>query len=233
MSEVEKLVRSINSYFKNQNVVYELMDEAKIDIYKIKGMNNALSNSQGTAAISNRIQAANLIKNFNNALVMDTADEYEQKQMAFAGLSDLLKQIREGIASDLKMPVTKLFGISSAGFNSGEDDIENYNSMIESEIRAKVKFVLMDIIDLVCINLFGVEADDLRISFPELRMLKSDEAELVKNHQFNRAIQMYQVGLISADEMREAVNKAQLLPITVDKDAPVGDIIDMNLAETE
>ena len=31
---------------------------------------------------------------------------------------------------NLKMPITKLFGISAAGFSSGEDDIENYNSMI-------------------------------------------------------------------------------------------------------
>src|SRR5574343_30614 len=33
MSEVERLVAPMNKYFKNQNVIFELLDEAKIDVY--------------------------------------------------------------------------------------------------------------------------------------------------------------------------------------------------------
>jgi len=39
LSEVERLVKSFNDYLKNGNVLYELMDEAKIDVYRIKGFN--------------------------------------------------------------------------------------------------------------------------------------------------------------------------------------------------
>jgi len=66
---------------------------------------------------------------------MDMKDDYEQKQITFTGLSDVLSQIRYGIAADVKMPMAKLFGMSASGFNSGEDDIENYNAMIESSVR--------------------------------------------------------------------------------------------------
>ena len=38
MSELERLVRDLNQYLKNQDVIFELLDEAKIDVYKIKGL---------------------------------------------------------------------------------------------------------------------------------------------------------------------------------------------------
>lgn len=220
MSEIERLVRSLNQYMKNQDVVFELMDEAKIDIYKISGFNTSLMNASGTQQISQRIQNANLIKNYNNAITMDAKDEYDQKTMAFTGLAEMLIQIRLGIAADLKMPVTKLFGMSAAGFSSGEDDIENYNSMIEGEVRGKVKFMLLDILQIACQKVCGVIPDDLMIEFPSLRILDAVQEEEVKNHQFNRVLSAFESGLIQDFEAKEGINKDSLLPIEIDETAP-------------
>lgn len=223
MSEVEKLVRSINQYMKNQDVIFELMDEAKVDVYKIDGFNDALATEGGTQAVAQRIQLANQLKNFQSAITMDVSDDYEQKQMNFTGLSELLKGIREGIAADLKMPVTKVFGISSAGFNSGEDDIENYNGMIESEIRSKSKYAVVDVLCLICQNIFGVIPDDLSIEFPELRMMSTEQQELAKTNEFNRIMSSYQSGLSDGKTAKEAINKAELLPVDLDEDTEVGE----------
>ncbi len=220
MSELERLVRSLNQYMKNQDVIFALLDEAKVDVYKMEGFNSALLTSGGTAAVSKRIQGANLIKNYNHALTMDAKDDYIQKQIAFTGLAEVLTQIRQGIAADLKMPVTKLFGISAAGFNSGEDDIENYNSMIEGEIRAKVKYVVVDALQIVCQKLFGFIPEDLQIIFNPLRILSAVEEEEVKNHQFNRVMSAYESGLIMDTEAKEGINKDSLLPVEIDETAP-------------
>lgn len=219
MSELERVVRSINKYFKHQDVVFELLDEAKVDVYKMKGFNSALLTSGGTAKVSERIQHANTIKNFQSALTMDAEDEYEQKQMSFAGLSEMLKDIRQGLAADLKMPMTKLFGVSSSGFNSGEDDIENYNTMLESEIRAKTKFMCVDMINICCALKFGFVPDDLKIHFLPLRILNAPEEEEVKNHKYNRLMSSYQSGVIDRKTWAEGVNKDNLLPIEVDENA--------------
>lgn len=212
MSELERLVRSLNQYMKNQDVVFELLDEAKIDVYKVKGMNSALLTDGGTDSLSRRIMMANSIKNYLNAITMDSEDEYEQKQMNFTGLGDMLTQIRQGVAADLKMPITKLFGVSAAGFNSGEDDIENYNSMIEGEVRAKIKFIIMDMIGICCQLKFGFVPDDLKITFKSLRILSAEQEENVKNAQFNRVISSWQSGLIETKEAKESINKGSLLP---------------------
>jgi phage-related protein (TIGR01555 family) len=227
MSELERLVRSLNQYMKNQDVVFDLLDEAKVDIYKMKNFNSALMTPEGTTNVSKRIQSANMIKNYNNALTMDTDDEYEQKQINFAGLSDMLIQIRQGIAADLKMPVTKLFGISAAGFNSGEDDIENYNSMIESEIRSRVKFIVLDMIAVCCQRMFGMVPDDMKIEFPPLRILGADQEQQVKDRKFNRVMSALSTGVIKAKEAKQAINKDGLLPIEIDESDELGQPIEI------
>lgn len=220
MSELERLIRSLNQYMKNQDVIFELLDEAKIDVYKIKGFNSALLNAGGTNAIAKRIQGANIIKNYNHALTMDKEDDYAQKQINFTGLAEVLIQIRQGIAADLKMPVTKLFGISAAGFNSGEDDIENYNSMIEGEIRSKIKFIVVDVLQIVCQKVLGYMPEDLQIIFNPLRILNAKEEEEVKNHQYNRVASAYQLGLIADTEAKHAINRDSLLPVEIDETTP-------------
>lgn len=216
MSEVERLVRSLNQYLKNQDVVFELLDEAKIDIYKISGFNSALMSNTGTQKVAERIQGANQLKNYTNALTMDANDDYEQKTMTFAGLAEMLTQIRIGIASDVKMPLTKLFGLSASGFNSGEDDIENYNSMVESSVRSRSKYVVSDVVSVISMKLFGFVPDDLQIGFHPLRELSSEQEQNVKNSQFNRAMNAYQSGVADIAETKESINKNELLPTSLD-----------------
>jgi phage-related protein (TIGR01555 family) len=214
MSELERVVRSINSYLKNQDLIFELLDEAKIDVYQLNGFNTAMLTSQGTRVAEKRVQTANTLKSYLNALVLDTNDKYEQKQLSFSGLSEILNQIRQGVAADLKMPLTKLFGVSAAGFNSGEDDIENYNSMIESEVRSKAKNVVIEVLEVCCQKLFGFVPDDLGIEFKSLRILSAEQEENMKNSKFNRLIQAVTNGLATPEQFMIGCNNDDLLSVT-------------------
>ena len=129
----------------------------------------------------------------------------------------MLLQIRQDLAADLRMPMTKLFGISSVGFNSGEDDIENYNAMIESEIRSKCEYELVTLLQVLCQKTFGKTIPDLSITFNPLRILNAKEEEEVKDSQYNRVISAFSAGLITAQEAKEGLNKDSLLPVEVDE----------------
>lgn len=217
MSEIERLVRSFNQYLKNQDVVFELMDEAKVDVYKITGFNELLMTPGGTEKVAARIQAGNIVKNYNNAITMDAKDEYEQKTLSGTFLPDMLVQIRIGIAADVKMPVTKLFGMSAAGFSSGEDDIENYNAMLEGQIRSKCKNALIEVLKICCQLKFGFVPDDMKLEWNSLRILSGEEEEKVKNHQFDRVLSAYKEGLMKPKQAMEAINIAGLLPLEIDE----------------
>jgi len=196
MSEGERMLRDLNNYLKTQDVLYEILDESKIDIYKIKGLANKLLTAGGTQAISARIKAANEVKSYINALVLDAEEEYEQKTLTFAGLADVMRENRIGVASSLRMPMTKLFGLSASGFSTGESDLDNYNEMVQSEIQAKMRPQIRQCIELACANLWGY-VPEFRFKFPPLKVLPALEAEQIKASEVNRVCMLYDRGLIT------------------------------------
>lgn len=216
LSVVEVLVRSINQYLKANDLTFEVLDEFKIDIYKIKNLTSTLLSAEGVAAVHNRIRIANAQKNFQNAITMDSEDDFAQKELKFEGLAETMVGIRMQVASDLRMPLTKVFGISATGFSSGEDDIENYNAMVESSIRQPAKPHMITMAKLRCQVLFGYIPDDLTADFKPLRILSSEQEENVKNAQFNRALAAAQAGYMSQKEFKDGCNQKDLLPIQLD-----------------
>jgi hypothetical protein len=206
----------MNQYLKATNLIFEVLDEFKVDVFKIKNLANTLLSPNGDAKIRQRVALANQQKNYQNAITMDAEDDYVAREIGFGGISETMAGIRMQIASDMRMPLTKVFGISAAGFSSGEDDIENYNAMVESQVRTKSKFEILRIIELRCQKMFGFVPDDLTIDFKPLRILSAEQEENVKTQQFSRILQAKQAGEISSLEFREAVNKANLLPMKLD-----------------
>jgi len=217
-SIVEPLVRPINQFLKAQTLTFEVLDEFKVDVYKIKNLVNTLLNADGENLVKKRVALANAQKNYQNAVVMDSEDDWDHKQLSFTGMAEVMKEIRMQIASDMRMPLTKLFGISAAGFNSGEDDIEVYNAMVESQVRNKLKYDLLRICEIKCQKLFGFIPDDISISFKPLRVLSATDEETVKTQKFARLMQAKAAGEITTLEFRDACNKGDLFDVTLDTD---------------
>lgn len=218
-SIVEKLVRSINQYIKATDLGFEVLDEFKLDVYKIKNLVNTLLSPNGEQKIRARVQMANLQKNYQNAVVMDAEDDFDHKQLSFAGLAEAMAGIRKQVASDMRIPSTKLFGSSEGGGslgNSDQNDMENYNSMVESEVRDKIKYEILRILEIKCQKMFGYVPDDLKIKFKPLRVLSAVDEETVKTQKFNRALQARSAGEITTLEFRETCNKGNLLEISLD-----------------
>lgn len=219
MSEVERLVRDLNQYLKNQDLVFELLDEAKIDVFKISGFNSSVATDPTGQKAARRVQAANKGKDYQNAIVLDSADEYEQKQIQFTGLAEMLQEIRRGIANSLRMPMTKIFGQSPEGMSAtGESDIENYNSMIEGEIRTKCTYVIVQMLKLDCQKLFGFMPDQIQIEYKPLRILDAEQEENVKDKQFSRLMQLHDKMLLTANEFKKQCNLAGLTPVEMNID---------------
>lgn len=225
-SVAEMLVRSINQYLKGTDLGFEVLDEFKLDIFRVKNLVQTLMLPDGTEAVQKRIQLMNMTKNYQNAIVLDSEDAYEQKQLTWSGLAEAMGGIRIQVAADMRMPLTKLFGISAAGFNSGEDDIEVYNAMVESTIRNKCKRGLLTMVQLRSMQKFGMVPDDLAINFKPLRVMSSEQEENVKTQRFNRVLAAKSAGELTSEEFRDAVNRDHLLPIQLDTS-------DMALSEIE
>lgn len=218
LSVVETLIGSINQFLKSRALVFEVLDEFKLDIYKIQGFTNAMMTRDGTAKIQERVMLANTLKNFLNALLLDKNDEHESKQLSFAGIAEVQREIRIQCASDLRMPMTKIFGLSAAGFNSGEDDIEVYNGMVESDVRAPMRKLIMAVLALKCQRKFGFVPDDLRIKYKPLRILSAKDEEQIKDSKAARITGAVDKGIMSGKRAVEAYNVDNILGVQLDPD---------------
>lgn len=215
MSEVERCIRSINAFLKFENLIFELLDEAKIDVYKIEGFNALLNSPNGTALTTRRIMMANQLKSFNGALVMDAKDDYVQKQLGslFSGLSDAWEQLRLNVCSDVKIPYTKLFGQSAKGLNAtGEEALENYNSIVEA-VRSQAEPTVLDVAGLRCQQNFGFVPDDLEVEWPNLRVMNEKEEEEVKTSKQGRVMVQMDKGLLDGKEASTVLKNEGLLGI--------------------
>lgn len=211
-SIIEAVVRSINQYLKSNDLSFEVLDEFKLDVFKIKNLTNYLLTPEGEELIRRRVAIANQQKNYQNALVMDAEDDYTNKQLSFTGLAEVMEGIRTQLASDLRIPQTKLFGDSAKGFGGGEDSMENYNAMVESQVRSKCKYDILRVIEIKCKKLFDFVPSDLSISFKPMRKLSATDEETVKTSKFNRIFQTRTAGEMSPLEFREQCNHADLFP---------------------
>ena len=219
VSVVEALVRSMNQYLKSTDLGFEVLDEFKLDVYKIKNMVNTLLSPNGTNKVKERVQLANWQKNYQNAIVMDSEDDFDHKQLSFAGLAEAMAGIRMQVASDMRMPILKLFGqsVSTGGMGTSSiEEMENYNSMVEAEVRNKLKYDLLRICEIKCQKLFGMIPDDLELEFKPLRELSATDLETVKTQKFTRVLQAKAAGEMTTTEFRDACNKGDLFDIQLD-----------------
>lgn len=214
MSEVERMVEDFNAYIRNRNVIYELLNEAKIDVFQFENFNSQLVSAAGTEIVRKRVEMMNMAKNFMNAVIMDKNDIYDQKQLAFSGLAEMMKENRIAMASALRIPMTKLFGISASGLSSGEDDIENYNAMVESEVRQPMRPVIRKVLELMSVALYG-EKFDIGFKFKPLRVMGGLDEQNIKTQKHTIFMGLYNAGIIDSKELGEMEQKEGIVPIEI------------------
>jgi phage-related protein (TIGR01555 family) len=223
MSEIERCIRPINSFVKFENLIFELLDEAKIDVYKIQGFNDALLTDDGTANTQKRILLSNRLKSFQNALAMDAEDDYAQKQITWSGLAEIWNQLRINLSSALRIPMNKLFGESATGFGGGEDALENYNAMVEG-VRSDSVPVLLEVGDLRCQQLFGFVPEDLAPVFKPLKVMSGEEEEKVKTSKQARTMDLFVNRLTTGRETSQILRSDNLLEIETEVSKGLRDV---------
>ena len=142
---------------------------------------------------------------------MDTQDDYVQKVMSFGGLNQLLEKIFLLICSSLRIPYSKVFGRGASGFSSGEDDLENYNAMIMSEMRNPAEDLIKWIAQIRACQLFGRKIDDLTIKWKPLRVMSEAEEQQIKSQKIASYVQLLQMGIITRKKLAEQLQKDEII----------------------
>ena len=212
MSIFEAIIPNLNQYIKANSVILELLDEAKIDILKIDSLAQTLISAGGTAKIQKRLEIASNNKNYKSMIAMDTMDDYQQKQLSFGSLDKILEKIFMLICSSLRMPFSKVFGKGASGLaNNSDIDIENYNAMVDSEIRVPATRILKQMIDIRCWQLFGRKVDDLTITWKPMRVMTEEQEQAIEKQKVDEYLSLLNAGILNKKQVAEKLMNEKIL----------------------
>ena len=206
MSYFEHLARTLTITWKAQNSRAELLDDAKTDIYMLKGLNQQATNPALNEALKNRLRIIQQTKNYGSGVALDSEDEFKQKQTQFAGFDKMQEQDRYDCAADARIVMTKLYGMTPGGFSNGDNDRASYEDMVRSEVQNPCIPNLITAFKILAVTTTG-EMMDIDADFPPLTKDKQETDIKTKQEIYNLGIKALAYGSITPGQFARIMNE--------------------------
>lgn len=146
----DRIAQELTNY--NSSLSLSLMAISRLSqgILKLSGMESLLQNDFGEEQVRKRLQLIDMARHMMNTIALDTADEYDQKNMTIAGLKDIIQEFELALSAVTNIPATVLFGRSPAGMNAtGKADFEAYYNMVSRIQQRALRPALLRLFDII------------------------------------------------------------------------------------
>jgi len=205
LSQFDRLMSPIQDSMTSSDLISGLLYESNVDIYKIKGLNEAVANGEDEIVVK-RIKLANELKSTINAVALDSEDNFEKKFATFTGLAEIDDKYLQKVAGASKIPVTKLLGTSPKGLNAtGEGDLLNYYDDV-SAMQERVYSPKLNYLDTIMSkSLWGTE-EIITFEFKPLFQLSEKEQADLELTRANRDNIYLSNGVIDDDIVLNELN---------------------------
>lgn len=111
-----------------------LVEEAKVDVITMENLESHLASDASNLRLMERLRLFKLGKTTFNLALMGGKEQYESKQVNFGNLDKVIYTFLQVASGATDIPATRFLAQSPAGMNStGESDLRNYASLIESK----------------------------------------------------------------------------------------------------
>lgn len=160
-STIERVDRAVRNADTASDGFATLIDEAKVDIFRLAGMTETLLQPDGDAKIARRVEATNLGKSNYRGVYLDKEDEWQTRQITWAGMPDMIRAYLAIVAGAADIPATRLLGKAPDGQNAtGEHDEKNYRGMIATRQNMVLRPAL-EKLDRLLLASIGAPSDAL------------------------------------------------------------------------
>lgn len=195
--------------------IASLVFEAKIDVLKVQGLMDNMTDPSFEAKMFKRMTAVGMMKGNNGALMIDADDDYQQKSASFATLPEVLDRFMQNVAGAADIPMTRLFGQSPAGLNAtGESDIRNYYDRVQSMQELELSPAMANLDEALIRSALGDRPDEIHYNWrPLWQTTEKERAE---------------IGELTA-RMAKTLKEAEIFPIEVLSEATSNALIEGGL----
>lgn len=209
LSYFEHIVRSVNKAYKAQNTRAELLDDAKTNVIKFKGLKDLALDNELETAVQRRLELVSQEKNYSDTISIDSEDEYHQKQLSFSNFAEMQADDRIDVAADTRIQLTKLYGMTPAGFNSGDADRATYDDMVRAEEQTPAIPNLIYLFKILGVVTLG-ELADFDIDFNPLQQQDPEIDMKIKKEKLDYVTKLYGMGYVTKGQACSYMNTNDL-----------------------
>lgn len=172
VSTAQLVFEYVENFQKNRDSASELLNKFSVSVLKTN-MFGALMGS-GTSEIDSRIRYFVQKRHNDGVFVLDKdTEDFVKVETPLSGITDIVRQSLELIAAVFRIPAVKYLGISPSGFNAtGESDLKNFYSLIESLQEKQFSDNLETVLKVLQLNMYG--EIDPHISFEFIPLNEED-----------------------------------------------------------
>lgn len=177
LDAIEIAIRDATS---GQQGIAALVQEAKIDVYRIDGFMDGMKSEAYKQAVYDRFSLVQRTKSMVNAVVLDKNDEYQQKTINFSQLPDVQRLQLQIVSGAADIPATRFLSQSPTGLQStGDGELKNYYDRIGAEQELTLRDPLEKLLNLVVRSALGEYPDECWFKFrPLWQMSEKEQAEV-------------------------------------------------------
>jgi phage-related protein (TIGR01555 family) len=169
----DPIMQSIGEAVKNADTAQagfaSLIEEAKIDIIKMPDLLDNWASDANEQKLLTRLEVAQTGKSIWRQLLLDGEEEWEQRQINWAGIPDIMRAFLEAVAGAADIPVTRLLGQSPKGLQStGDGEERDYHSKVRADQDEILAPALDRIDDLLIRSALGSRPDEIYFEWSPL-----------------------------------------------------------------
>lgn len=158
-----------------------LLNEAKTDIVSIKDFMAHMVNPAMESLYIKRFELIARAKSIANVTLLDGEDKWEQKQINFSGLPDVVFAFLTMLAGAADIPVTRLLGTSAKGLNAtGEGDEKNYFENVGARQRLDLSPQLRVFDEMFLRSVLGTDPKSISHEWTPLKQMSVQELAAVE-----------------------------------------------------
>ncbi len=175
----QKVLDAVAHYTSSRESAARLLKKYSITVLKTD-MSAALSGDFDTNLMRRVDYFTQMRDNDGTAIIDKEMEDLVVMTTSLAGVVDIVRQAMEYVAAMFNEPVTKMWGLSPNGFNTGDADLKNHYDNIAS-LQEKMFQTQMDrIVRILQMNAFGEINDNIEFKFIPLN--EEDTALKVANN---------------------------------------------------
>lgn len=199
--------------------VASMIPEAKTDVMYIPGLSDILRSPATTKLLTDRFTYANTMKSMFNMILLegdgkDAGEKWEQKQIHFATLPEIVAQFLQIAAGAADIPVTRLVGEAPKGFQAtGESNIRDYYDNVSARQKTELAPALHRLDEVIIRSALGARDPAIYYEWAPLWSMSEKEKADIFNTKATAARSLVGTGgaspqIIPIDALSEALVNA-------------------------